>query len=144
MNTREAYSAALQKRKELQNEVRKMGVDEAFIDLLVDSFYTKVQSDPQIGYVFNNVIQENWPVHLAKMKTFWRSVVLRTGEYDGKPIPTHQRVTEAKPEHFDVWLQLFEQTLIEIAPNDAVRHHFMARAHQMASRLSSAMFGAKR
>lgn len=140
MNTREAYSAALQKRRQLQDEVRAIGIDEAFIDRLVDTFYTKVQADPSIGYVFNNVIQDNWPVHLAKMKTFWRSVVLRTGEYDGKPIPTHQRLEKARPEHFNIWLKLFEETLIEIAPNDAVRHHFMARAHQMANRLSTAMF----
>lgn len=39
------------------------------IELLVDSFYTKVRSDELLGPIFNGVIQNRWPEHLKKMYT---------------------------------------------------------------------------
>lgn len=140
MDTASAYRSALEKRHELQNEARSMGIDEELISNLVDTFYGKIREDSRIAFVFDQKIGENWPTHLEKMKSFWRSVVLRTCEYSGKPVPAHQKLEGATPVHFDIWLELFEQTLREIAPNDAVVNSFMARAQQMAHRLSSTMF----
>ena len=45
------------------------------VRLLVDSFYAKIRVDPLLGGIFNGVIQDRWPQHLAKMYTFWGSVL---------------------------------------------------------------------
>lgn len=140
MNIEVAAQQALATRRELQAEARAIGVSESYISLLVDAFYDKVQIHPELGPVFNDVIQNNWPVHLQRMKLFWNSIALRTSEYQGNPLPKHKALTEAKPEHFTIWLSLFRETLSETAPSPEVVDYFMGFADAMAARLSKAMF----
>lgn len=127
-------------RKRLQDEARAMGVSEEFISQLVDTFYDKVRAHPELGPVFDEVIQDHWHPHLQKMKLFWNSIALRTGTYRGNPMPIHKALTNAKPGHFAIWLALFRETLTEIAPNPQVVEYFMGFAVVMGERLSSAMF----
>ena len=143
MDTAEAYRIALEKRKELQGEARAMGIDEAYISELVETFYAKVRLDPHIGPVFERVVKDNWEPHLAKMKAFWTSVILRTGEYKGKPMVAHSHVKGGESAHFDIWLTLFEQTLNETAPSPESSALFLERAKFMAPRLMSAMLKAE-
>ena len=131
---------ALETRRRLHEEARAIGVSEEYISLLVDSFYEKVRGHPELGPVFNDLIQDNWPRHLARMKIFWSSIALRTGAYEGNPMPIHKALTNAKPEHFTIWLELFKQTLSETAPTPDVIDYFMAFANSMGKRLSTAMF----
>lgn len=138
-----AAQTALDTRKRLQAEAMAIGVSEEYISLLVDTFYERIRDHSELGPVFNGVIQDNWPRHLAKMKLFWSSVALRTGVYSGNPMNTHKALTQAKPEHFGMWLELFKQTLQETAPNPEVVDYFMKFANNMAQRLSSVMFTAK-
>ncbi len=140
MESPEAYNKALEKRRELQQAARDIGISEEYVSTLVDTFYGKVQVHPELGPVFNNVIQDRWPEHLSKMKTFWSTIALRTGRYQGNPMKVHVALTEAKPHHFSIWLKMFEETLEETAPNQQVVEYFMEYAHTMARRLSSAMF----
>jgi len=141
MNTREAYQTALELRENLQDEARQKGIDEEFISRLVDDFYLKVRGDPILGPIFDDVIQDNWPEHLLRMKKFWASMALRTGDYKGKPMVVHRALKTGRPEHFGIWLALFEETLDEISPTPEAKAHFMDLANVMAVRLSSAMFG---
>lgn len=80
------------------------------IKLLVDDFYGKVKEDELIGYIFNDVIRDNWPVHLEKMYSFWQTVLLHEFTYKGAPFPKHMKLPVEK-EHFDRWLELFHETI---------------------------------
>ncbi|HYG15230.1 MAG TPA: group III truncated hemoglobin [Bacteroidia bacterium] len=83
------------------------------IKLLVDTFYGKVREDDLLADIFNNVIRDNWPVHLEKMYSFWQTVLLEEHTYSGVPFVPHAVLPIGK-EHFDRWLQLFHATLDEL------------------------------
>jgi len=87
------------------------------IELLVNTFYEKVQNDDVIAHFFNDVAQVNWEKHLPKMYDFWDSIIRNQHNYHGSPMPKHIALSEKssmKKEHFERWLQLFNSTLDEL------------------------------
>ncbi|MDN4164562.1 group III truncated hemoglobin [Cytophagales bacterium LB-30] len=83
---------------------------------LVDSFYQKVQTDALLGPVFNEIAQVDWAHHLPRMYGFWEKMLLGTGHFEGNPMRTHLDLNQKHPltsEHFQRWLQLFEETIAE-------------------------------
>lgn len=78
--------------------------------ILVDQFYAKVKSDQLIGPIFNQKIGGHWPEHLAKMYTFWQTVLLGDHTYLGRPFPPHAQLPIEK-KHFERWMSLFQQTV---------------------------------
>lgn len=78
------------------------------ISEFVDTFYIEVRKDDRLGPIFEAHISD-WDRHLALMKGFWRSVLLRTGEYKGKPVPAHLSIQEIKTDDFHLWLELFRR-----------------------------------
>lgn len=92
------------------------------IRLLVDSFYGKVRVDPLIGGIFNGVIKDQWPEHLAKMYRFWGTVLLGEQSYQGAPMRPHLDMP-LQQEHFDRWLSHFRAT---------VHEHFAGSAAELA------------
>lgn len=80
------------------------------VKTLVDRFYAKVQVDELIGPVFNEKIADRWPEHLAKMYTFWQTVLLGEYTYMGRPFPPHAQLPVDK-KHFDRWIALFLETV---------------------------------
>lgn len=82
------------------------------IKLLVDSFYSKVRRDALLGHIFEDVIQDRWPVHLEKMYRFWQTVLLEEHTYHGAPFPPHA-VLPVEKDHFVRWMELFTQTVEE-------------------------------
>ena len=97
---------------------------------LVDTFYGKVREDQLIGPIFDERIQDRWPQHLAKMYTFWQTVLLGEHTYYGSPFPPHAQLPVEK-EHFDRWLTLFSQTLDELFAGEIAKEA-MWRANKMA------------
>lgn len=89
-------------------------ISEEEIAELVDRFYAKVRKDPEIGPVFNEAVAD-WSHHLALLKNFWSSVMLATGRYKGHPMIAHLPLP-IEIQHFDRWLQLFEETAREVMP----------------------------
>lgn len=87
------------------------------IKQLVDTFYSKVQSNPLIGPVFNERIQDKWPQHLEKMYSFWQTVLLEEYTYFGRPFPPHAQLPVER-EHFETWLDLFKETVDELFTGD--------------------------
>jgi len=86
----------------------------ADIEKLVASFYASVKADKRISYLFGDVYSINWETHLPLMVDFWENVLFFTGNYDGSPIVKHrhlQAIHPTSPEHFEVWIQLFDQTI---------------------------------
>ncbi|QBQ42993.1 group III truncated hemoglobin [Sphingobacterium psychroaquaticum] len=80
------------------------------IKLLVDTFYDTIQKDELLGPIFNGVIQDRWSEHLAKMYTFWQTILLDEYTYQGRPFPPHAQLP-IQQEHFDHWLELFYATV---------------------------------
>lgn len=84
------------------------------IQLLVDTFYTKVKSDEVIGFIFNNAENFSWDTHIPVMVNFWEAVLMNTAAYKGNAMGKHielNRKTPLKPEHFERWKELFYSTL---------------------------------
>ncbi len=86
---------------------------------LVDCFYARVMENEKLGPIFVKHAGEAWSKHLDTMKGFWRSVLLRTGEYKGKPVVVHQKIDGIDTDNFEVWLTLFEATSQEIFTAEA-------------------------
>jgi len=80
------------------------------IQLMVDSFYAKVQKDELLGPIFNEVIEGRWPAHLEKMYGFWQSILLNVPAYSGRPFPPHLKLDVSKV-HFETWVTLFEENV---------------------------------
>lgn len=130
---------ALAARRKIREEAAAIGIDEAFISRLVDTFYERVRQHPQLGPVFNTAVHD-WPDHLAKLKSFWESVALNTGAYSGRPMQAHLRIKAIEPAHFGEWLYLFEQTLRDIAPDECAVEYFMVRASRIGESLKLGLF----
>ncbi|WP_316810129.1 group III truncated hemoglobin [Pedobacter heparinus] len=79
------------------------------IELFVDSFYDKVQSDELIGPIFNAVITD-WQPHLEKMYNFWNAALFGVPGFKGNPFARHAPLSLEK-EYFERWLLLFKQTI---------------------------------
>ena len=80
------------------------------IRLLVDSFYSSVREDELLSPIFNEKIGDKWPIHLAKMYSFWQTILLEEPAYSGRPFPPHAKLPVSKA-HFDRWLLLFSKTI---------------------------------
>jgi hemoglobin len=132
---------ARERRAELQRKARAIGIDEAYVSRLVDTFYQSVRTDPRLGPIFDDVIQNRWDHHLPRMKDFWASVALHAGTYSGQPVPAHVKLTRVEQSDFQIWLRLFREALEQTAPTPEAIDYFMERAHRIAESLQLAMFG---
>lgn len=122
------------RRQPVSNEI-----DEAIIKALVHGFYGKIRQDAELGPIFNRVIGANWDEHLAKMCSFWSSVMLLTGAYKGNPMIAHMRLKMVQPQHFDRWLALFRESAAQICP-PGTADLFIAKAETIARSLQLGMF----
>jgi hemoglobin len=127
------------RRQDILLRAAKMGIDEAFIGALVDTFYTRVRAHPVLGPVFGAAITD-WDPHLARMKDFWSSVALNSGRYSGRPVPAHKKHPHIQNWHFNIWLALFHQTLIDTAKTPDAVIYFMERAERIGRSVQRALF----
>lgn len=80
------------------------------IQLLVDTFYDKIQKDDILGPIFNERMGNRWPEHLEKMYRFWQTILLEVHTYSGSPFPPHKQLPVGK-EHFERWMGIFTTTV---------------------------------
>lgn len=132
--------SAEERREEIRAHAAGLGIDETYISTLVETFYARVRAHPLLGPVFESAIAD-WTPHLATMKNFWASVALNAGRYSGKPVPAHAKHRHIQQWHFNLWLAVFRQTLIDTAPTPGAVDYFMERAERIAQSLQLAMFG---
>ncbi|RIJ27656.1 group III truncated hemoglobin [Henriciella algicola] len=132
--------SAEERRRDIQAHAASLGIDDAFIETLVETFYGRVREHERLGPIFNGEI-DDWPDHLAKLKDFWASVAMNAGRYSGKPVPAHMKLEGVGREDFGEWLGLFKRTLEEIAPRAETVDYFMVRAERISQSLQLAMFG---
>ena len=106
------------------------GLNDANLTQLVHGFYGRVRADALLAPIFADHISD-WGPHLEKLVDFWSSVALMTGRYHGAPMPKHLPLP-IEAEHFERWLELFQQTAIETCPPDGAAL-VIDRAHRIAS-----------
>lgn len=111
-------------------------IDVASIEALVATFYARAREDTLLGPIFAEVVHD-WEHHIAQIAQFWSSVILKTGSYAGRPLPPHLRLN-LQGQHFDRWLELFEQTAREIFPVEAAII-FIDRARRIADSFEMAI-----
>lgn len=127
-----AHAAAARERK--RTAALAMGIDEDFISQLVENFYSRIRSDALLGPIFADRI-EDWPPHLDRMKTFWRSILMNSGEFSGNPMQKHLAISGLNESHFAHWLELFYATLRDMENHPAATHHVGTRARMIADSL---------
>lgn len=77
------------------------------IDLLIDCFYKKIQSNNALSPHFAHV---NWEKHLPKMKQFWCFILLDQTGYTTNVTEKHLGLPLTK-ELFSEWISLFNETV---------------------------------
>ena len=113
---------------------------EAELGTLVDTFYAKVRDNATIGPIFNAEV-DDWPAHLALLKSFWASVMLGAGTFRGNPLEKHMMLP-LQPEHFRVWLALFRETAQEVL-QPAGAELVIRRAERIAETFQAAIGNAR-
>lgn len=84
------------------------------IKTLVDRFYEQATIDEVIGMFFSEVAQLDFAKHMPIMYDFWESTLFQVAKYKGNPMLVHLQLNDKKSmkeEHFDRWLQLWENTI---------------------------------
>lgn len=107
----------------------------ADVELMVDTFYQQVKKDPVIGYIFNDVVQLSWEVHIPVMYNFWENILLGGTAYKGNPMSPHIDLDKKEPlteEHFNRWLELFTQTINQLFEGEKAEEA-KTRARHMAA-----------
>lgn len=87
------------------------------IELLVNTFYEKIRSNPVLGYIFDDVAKINWESHLPKMYSFWASILLGEHSFSGNPMQKHialSKQTAMTDKEFSEWLLIFTETVDEL------------------------------
>jgi len=124
----------------IRESAAALGIDEALVSALVDTFYARVRQDDLIGPVFETAIGDDWDAHLAKLKDFWSAIALGTRRYTGRPMPAHLRLPGLTAAHFERWLALFRTTLDDIMPNPAAADFFHDRASMIGRNFQAMIF----
>jgi hemoglobin len=127
-----AHAAAARTRK--RAEAEEIGIDEDFVSRFVEAFYGRIREDALLGPIFAAKIAD-WPVHLERMKSFWRSILHNSGEFAGNPMAKHLSIPGLEEAHFAHWLELFYATLRELERHPAATHLVGTRARMIADSL---------
>ncbi|TLD87717.1 group III truncated hemoglobin [Helicobacter sp. MIT 03-1614] len=108
------------------------------INKLMDIFYAKVRADKSgLGDIFNTKIgtsDEVWEVHKAKIANFWQGMLLNSGDYNGQPLKAHLDLPPFPRELFNVWLNLFEESLRAVYAKEEHISLILQRAQMIAQR----------
>lgn len=118
-------------RREKMEKAHDIGIDDALISNLVETFYGHIQTHIILGPIFASKI-DDWEPHLARMKDFWASIMLESGRYHGNPMSKHLAIDGLQAEHFDAWLSLWGRVVDEVVMNEAAADMFKDRARRIA------------
>ena len=90
------------------------------IQLLVDTFYSKVREDELLGPIFEERLEGKWEEHLAKMYRFWQTLLLGEHTYYGSPLMPHLDMPVEK-QHFQRWVGIFHQTVDDLFTGEVAK-----------------------
>lgn len=86
----------------------------AGLSRLVKWFYAKVRYEPEVAAIFKEHVQD-WPSHIRLIIDFWSLMTGGPSSYGGG-MGKHIFL-RLQPEHFAVWLAVWEQNCIELLPH---------------------------
>ncbi|MCA9290953.1 MAG: group III truncated hemoglobin, partial [Phycisphaerales bacterium] len=109
-------------------------IDPPMIGRVVDAFYGAIRRDDVLGPIFAPRVRD-WSAHLDRMRRFWSTVILRSGEYAGRPLEVHARIPGLGDADFGHWLDLWRATVTAHVP-PAARIRFVQPAERMARTLA--------
>lgn len=110
---------------------------EAAIERCVRLFYDKAHADDLLAPVMRAGIVD-FERHVATVCDFWSRALLGTERYQGKAYLAHVGMP-IRPEHFDRWLELFEEAaVVELPPAQA--NFAIDKAHHMAKSFMAGLF----
>lgn len=101
---------------------------------VVSAFYARVRANDELGPVFAAHV-DDWVAHEEKITRFWANAILYERSYDGNPMQVHMKAGNVRPEHFETWLTLFDQTLTDKIAG-LQRDQWSALAHRIGRGLS--------
>ena len=110
------------------------------LEALLTEFYTIATTDKEIAHHFADL---NLTAHLPIIVDFWEKVLFGKPVYFGNPLAVHQNLHEKSPlklEHFQRWLEFFEQTVDELFAGemaDAAKIRAKMIAHSLNQNLNS-------
>lgn len=104
------------------------------IELVVNSFYSKVLQDELLAPFFKNL---NFSAHLPKMVDFWAFVLLDEAGYKTNVTDKHLNM-RLKQEHFNQWIHLFNETIDSLFSGEKVEIA-KQRAHLISWTISGKM-----
>jgi len=113
-----------------------MGIDEVLISALVESFYCRIRAHPVLGAIFAAKVVD-WPPHLQRMKDFWASIAIESGRFHGNPMLKHIAIPGLASAHFQMWLDLWDETISEVVANPDAARLFHDRAQRIATSLQT-------
>lgn len=82
-------------------------------DLVVE-FYRAIVNDAELGYIFGEVAEVDWTLHIPKLIDYWCRVLLKQPGYDGYILAAHQHVHGIEPiprEMFDRWYLMWVDSI---------------------------------
>jgi hemoglobin len=127
-----AFPETPERRTEITRQIQaETGLDEALLERVVRAFYGTARQDPVIGHLFDDV--QDWEAHIVRITTFWSSVALMSGRYQGNPMAPHLKLP-LEPLHFVRWLALFEQTVRDLC-SEAGGDLLLEKARRIAQSL---------
>ena len=112
-------------------------VSSAQIDEVVALFYARVRQHEVLSPVFFASIPNEsarWVHHEDKIARFWRNAILHERNYNGNPQHMHSMRPMIKPEHFAIWLGVFDEVLEERLPAELAAQ-WSALAHRIGAGL---------
>ncbi|MDA7827185.1 group III truncated hemoglobin [Rhodobacteraceae bacterium] len=100
----------------------KFDITDEQIDVLVTAFYARARKDATLGPIFLNAIGTSnsaWQTHEAHISSFWRNALGIDRSFTGNPMLKHLANHQIEPEHFPIWLEIFNQTAKDVLPQPA-------------------------
>ena len=91
------------------------------VELMVDSFYEKVNQDELLSPIFNKIVRVDWDKHLPKMYNFWETIIFHRGDYKGSPFDAHIPLPVGE-KHFGRWVEVFKANLDEHFEGEMTEH----------------------
>lgn len=112
-------------------------ISAAQIDKVVALFYARMRQHDVLAPVFFASIPNEAPIwehHEEKIARFWRNAILHERSYSGNPQHMHSMRPMIKPEHFAIWLGVFDEVLDEVLPAELAAS-WSALAHRIGAAL---------
>jgi hemoglobin len=111
----------------------RIPVTRSQIEQVVTEFYTRARADNVLGPIFASHVSD-WSAHEEKITRFWCNALLYERSYDGNSMRVHIDAENVKPDHFAIWLPLFDAVLIDILAPD-IAQSWSALAHRIGQGL---------